>query len=758
MSWPTPQDYNEAIQNPGTCFWDRELRSGVPTLTPFGLPRPMSGNFATVYRLNCSQRNWAVRCFSREVRDQERRYSAIGAALNQTPLSFMVGFDFLSRGILVRGTWYPLVKMEWVEGRTLNEFIEANLNQPQLILSIADQMADVLAEMRSFGIAHGDLQHGNILISNGRVVLIDYDGMFVPALAGLPSHETGHPNYQRPDRTGSDFNPNIDTFSGLVIYLSLRALATDPSLWNVLNGGDECLLLRRTDFEAPKSSKAFQLFEASSSLEVRELAHQLRSCLESRAAELPPISGTDSLLFTRARAHGLPGWLEDNLTATALQPLAALGTTLSSAGSVEAPPPFWLADHIEPEVGTVSKWGDASFVGERTTVVLVTVILLALGILMVSQIIPIWLTALLALVAIGGLGIVLKAGYESLPYFTLRQATLETLSAWRNDAVRIETALQAIEAEVALTEEPLLLLQERYSRLPEDLRKFQRNVNEICNREAMEARAEVARFPLMPSGVDLKGQIECLAEKVESSEQREQEALSVELQSMREKHIEAYLKGRDILTARLPGIGPKLTQRLLSHGLSSAADVVRADLSKVPGIGTAKAAVLRSWANSLHGTATRGAPRGLPDALADAISSKYRSDRASIRSRLDILKQRQGDLTAKRQKALVELREAVSKKCARIEEQRSSRLNEARQWFDSEAKRTRVEYNRLYQQTTEGRKALVQKHNDLIEALRAARMKLSRCERDLSRFEAITFWEFFGRVTSRLLPNGRARP
>lgn len=32
-------------------------------------------------------------------------------------------------------------------------------------------------------IAHGDLQHGNILVdSNGNIYLIDYDSMFVPSL------------------------------------------------------------------------------------------------------------------------------------------------------------------------------------------------------------------------------------------------------------------------------------------------------------------------------------------------------------------------------------------------------------------------------------------------------------------------------------------------------------------------------------------------------------------------------------------------
>jgi thiamine kinase-like enzyme len=38
------------------------------------------------------------------------------------------------------------------------------------------------------GVAHGDLQHGNILVANGKPKLIDYDGMYVPALRAYPDN------------------------------------------------------------------------------------------------------------------------------------------------------------------------------------------------------------------------------------------------------------------------------------------------------------------------------------------------------------------------------------------------------------------------------------------------------------------------------------------------------------------------------------------------------------------------------------------
>jgi Ser/Thr protein kinase RdoA (MazF antagonist) len=175
MSWPTPQDYNEAIQNPQSCFSDAELRQGTPVLTPLGLPKPISGAFASVYQVDCQGRSWAVRCFLREFADQERRYSAISDRLGAAHLPCMVGFEFLARGILIRGRWYPVLKMEWIDGEQINDYIRRVLNQRQALQSLSRQWIDLMASLRKAQIAHGDLQHGNILVSGGVLKLIDYD-------------------------------------------------------------------------------------------------------------------------------------------------------------------------------------------------------------------------------------------------------------------------------------------------------------------------------------------------------------------------------------------------------------------------------------------------------------------------------------------------------------------------------------------------------------------------------------------------------
>src|SRR6516162_6582253 len=116
MPWPSLQDYNEEIQNPRAAFADPDLQAGQPELTPLGLPRPISGNFASVYKIQIGGQRWAARCFSNEVSDQQRRYEAISTYLKKVSLPYTVEFTFLPAGIKVLGRTYPLLKMEWVQG------------------------------------------------------------------------------------------------------------------------------------------------------------------------------------------------------------------------------------------------------------------------------------------------------------------------------------------------------------------------------------------------------------------------------------------------------------------------------------------------------------------------------------------------------------------------------------------------------------------------------------------------------------------
>ena len=227
MSWPTPQDFQEAMQNPRITLADPELQTGQAETDKLGLPRPISGGFASVYKVICPSRTWGVRCFLKECLDRQQRYAAISKQLEASRFTFATNFKFLPQGIRVSGNWYPIMKMEWVQGERLDRFVASNRNSPQKLLSLGRDIVEIARVLNGAGVDHGDLQHGNILVVNGKPKLIDYDGMYVPALQGWIKLEDGHPNYQLP-REDSDFGPNLDNFSVWVIYLSLWALISAP--------------------------------------------------------------------------------------------------------------------------------------------------------------------------------------------------------------------------------------------------------------------------------------------------------------------------------------------------------------------------------------------------------------------------------------------------------------------------------------------------------------------------------------------------
>ncbi len=341
MGWPTPQEYNEAIQNPRSAFADAELQAGQPVLTPLGLPRPITGAFASVYQLVCAnQRTYAVRCFLREFGDQQERYAAISAHLAGAGerLPYMTNFTYLAQGIRVSGRWYPILKMEWLEGDALQVYIERNLDNPIALLNLAEQWVLMTKWLRTAEIGHGDLQHGNVIVSGGQLRLIDYDGMYVPALAGRQSHEIGHRNYQHPLRSEREFGPNVDHFSTWVVYTSLAALTVQPELWRAHGGGDECLLFRREDFEQPRSSRIFRTLEASSDARVRNLA----SVFESVALLPPDRVPSIDWVMTMAPAPPLPA----SLPAAAVNSASNGTGGVPGAGSGAALPADWLRDHV----------------------------------------------------------------------------------------------------------------------------------------------------------------------------------------------------------------------------------------------------------------------------------------------------------------------------------------------------------------------------------------------------------------------------
>src|SRR5262249_36124724 len=157
------------------------------------------------------------------------------------PSGPFVTIAYLADGVRVDQHWYPITKMPWLDGRPFNRAVEERLGQPDQLQDLEHRFEQLVDRLRGLGIAHGDPQHGTILVDpTGAPRLVDYDGMYVPSLKGLPANESGDPNYQHPGRT-DQFDAELDRFAALVIVVALRALASEPALWRTYNSDDNLL-------------------------------------------------------------------------------------------------------------------------------------------------------------------------------------------------------------------------------------------------------------------------------------------------------------------------------------------------------------------------------------------------------------------------------------------------------------------------------------------------------------------------------------
>ncbi len=247
--WPSMTDYAGAVQNPGDTFRLPALaRANFATMPPLGLPAIASGQNAVVFTAHIGTSSTAVRCFTSECADGRHRYRSLEHHLRSNQVPAMASASWVDDAIELNGHLWPIVTMEWVHGQQLHEYVAENSHSPAVLSALADEWADICQSLRSAAVAHGDLQHGNVIVEpGGRIRLIDFDGIWVQDVKDSPPSEVGHPNYQHPARkdTGA-WGWSIDWFSALGVYLTLRALASDRSLWDLHMG--ENLIFREEDF------------------------------------------------------------------------------------------------------------------------------------------------------------------------------------------------------------------------------------------------------------------------------------------------------------------------------------------------------------------------------------------------------------------------------------------------------------------------------------------------------------------------------
>ena len=259
MQYPLISEYKDAILSAEDNF--NELSSLRPVLDSRGEPVMSSGNFAVVFKMRDERdgKLYAVKCFIKEQPGRAESYRKIADELEVISSSYILPLRYLENELFVDSDQcsdeeFPVVVMEWVEGETLDSYVNRNLDNPYELAMASYRFNRMAAWLLAQPFAHGDLKPDNILVRpDGSPVLVDYDGMFVPSMKGEKARETGSPDYRHPNRTDTDFNEHIDDFSIAVIALSLKAISLKSSLKSSSTPADT-LLLTEKDFRQPSES------------------------------------------------------------------------------------------------------------------------------------------------------------------------------------------------------------------------------------------------------------------------------------------------------------------------------------------------------------------------------------------------------------------------------------------------------------------------------------------------------------------------
>ena len=259
MQYPLMSEYVSAIRDASDNL--DELAHLVPVLDDHGEPYRSSGAFAVVFKMKDEQTGkcYALKCFLEEQEGRAEAYRLIADELDCIDSSYVTSVKYLEKEIFVDSSCeedeFPVLLMDWVEGETMETYIANNYQDEYAMGMLCYRFCKMAAWLRSQPFAHGDIKPDNIMVRpDGNLTLVDYDGMFVPAMKGQKSPTIGTKDFSHPQRTVDDFDETIDDFALASIALSLKAISLKPSLLDEYGAADR-LLFSAEDYRDLSKSK-----------------------------------------------------------------------------------------------------------------------------------------------------------------------------------------------------------------------------------------------------------------------------------------------------------------------------------------------------------------------------------------------------------------------------------------------------------------------------------------------------------------------
>ena len=282
LSWPTVGQYAEVIKastkSPDEYF--DKLKHLRPVIDSNGEPIMSSGNFAVVFKMKDEYgKQYAVRCFHRAQQEREKNYKLICDELAKVSSPYLSPIRYCDKELFVESDEYPVLLMDWVDGMTLDKYIRKIIDDKKTLRQLTDNFRKLAIWLLNQPFAHGDLKPDNILVKDdGSLVLVDYDGMFVPAMQGQRAREIGSPDFRNPSRTEDDFNKDIDSFPIVSILLSLELLVENKDYLSQY-GAEDRLLFSEEDYRNIDKSMLYKRAYSTCNEDVSELALMLKSQL-----------------------------------------------------------------------------------------------------------------------------------------------------------------------------------------------------------------------------------------------------------------------------------------------------------------------------------------------------------------------------------------------------------------------------------------------------------------------------------------------